>query len=205
MYAVPVFVTLEGPEGAGKSSVLRALIPRLEEDYDVVATREPGDTKLGAKIRTLLLDGDAIDSRTELLLFLADRAQHVAEVVRPALSRGALVLCDRYTDSTLAYQGYARDFDLEILREWNQFVTNDLAPDLTLLFDIDPEVGLGRITNKDRLDAEPLEFHQKVRQGFLSEALREPHRWVTIDASQSLELVVEAACAAILHGKPKRL
>jgi dTMP kinase len=194
-----MFITLEGPEGAGKTTVTAYLKEHLEVlGYQVCVTREPGSGPLGQAIRQLLLGHHEIDSRTELLLFLADRAQHVATVIRPALAQGKIVLCDRYTDSTLAYQGYARGFDLETLRQWNNFATGQLNPDLTLLLDIDPKIGLQREIKMDRLDLESLEFHEKVRQGFLKESQREPQRWKIIDASLPLEEVQQQALQAIL-------
>jgi len=198
VYDVSVFVTLEGPEGAGKSTLMRDLASRLEAGGDeVVTTREPGDSRLGLMLRPILLEGGSLDPKAELLLFLADRAQHVSEIVRPALERGALVLCDRYVDSTLAYQGYGRGIDLDTLGSWNDFATGGLLPDLTLLLDIEPSNGLLRVQNKDRLDSEPLEFHLKVRNGFLAQAARNPSRWVTLDASQAFETVALAAYHAI--------
>jgi dTMP kinase len=152
---------------------------------------------MGHKIRQILLEGQSVDPKAELFLFLADRAQHVAEVIRPALTMGSLVICDRYVDSTLAYQGYARGMDLEQLRAWNDFATGGLTPDLTLLLDIEPASGLSRIRSKDRLDSEPEAFHQKVRQGFLHESERDPRRWVVLDASQEINDVTQSAYLAV--------
>jgi dTMP kinase len=206
VYAVHVFVTLEGPEGAGKSSVARGVASRLEaEGLKVLITREPGDGSLGPRVRQILLDGGELDPKAELLLFLADRAQHVAEVVRPALGRGEIVICDRYVDSSLAYQGYGRDLDVDDLRKWNDFATGGLVPDLTLLLDIEPTRGLERVKDKNRLDSEPLAFHQKVRNGFLKEAAREPRRWVILDASQNLENVTHAAFVAVKERRALKL
>lgn len=195
---VQMFVTLEGSEGAGKSSVAQRLTEWLKtEGIDAISTREPGSGTFGQQIREVLLHGANIDPRAELMLYLADRAEHVSVVIQPALQLGQTVICDRYTDSTLAYQGYARGFDLDWLRAMNRFVTDGLAPDLTLLLDLDPSVGLARITNGDRLDREPLEFHASVRKGFLTEAKREPGRWILIDASRPLEEVFERCREAI--------
>ncbi|MBX3118131.1 MAG: dTMP kinase [Fimbriimonadaceae bacterium] len=185
-----MFVTFEGPEGAGKSTILALVAEKLRaQGRQVVTTREPGDGPLGPPIRQLILHGEAMDARTELFLFLADRAQHTESLIRPALEAGKTVLCDRYSDSTVVYQGVARGLDRALLRELNEFATGGLKPDLTLLFDLDPEVGLARVQGKDRLDAEPLEFHKKVRQGFLELAREEPARWRIVDASKSKEEV----------------
>jgi dTMP kinase len=200
-----VFVTLEGPEGAGKSSVIRVLGQRLEGlGHDVVVTREPGGSWFGPTVRQLLLEDKRIDAKAELLLFLADRAQHVAETIRPAIESSKIVLCDRFVDSTIAYQGYGRGLDIDRLREWNDFATGALYPDLTLLFDLEPSIGLARIQHKDRLDAEPLSFHEAVRDGFLKEAAKTPARWAVLDAAESLEKVTEAAFAAVIERQTER-
>lgn len=194
-----MFVTLEGPEGAGKSTVIRTLGVQLTDlGFNVVTTREPGDSSIGRQVRELLLEGSSIDRRTELLLFLADRAQHIVEVVRPALSAGKIVLCDRFVDSTIVYQGHARGLNLQTLRSLNQFATDGLTPELTLLFDLDVQIGLSRISRKDRLDSEPIEFHQKVREGFLAESRLDPRRWEILDASQPVEIVTHSALAFVL-------
>jgi dTMP kinase len=194
-----VFISFEGPEGAGKSTVVAAVAEALRsEGKAVLVTREPGDGTVGADIRQILLHGHTLDAKAELFLFLADRAQHVADVIRPALARGEIVLCDRYADSTVVYQGCARGLDRAVLRELNDQATGGLTSDLTLLLDLPAEVGLARVTSKDRLDSEPLEFHRKVRQGFLDEAAREPGRWRVIDASRPVSEVVEQALAAVL-------
>lgn len=192
------FVTIEGPEGAGKSTLLRALAEYFRgQGQDVVETREPGAGEFGATIRRLLLDGEAIDPRAELFLFLADRAHHVASVVRPALARGALVLCDRHADSTVVYQGYGRGLDVARLREWNRFATQNLMPDRTLLLDLPVEIGLARLPTKNRLDAEDVAFHRRVRDGFRAEALLDPNRWRVLDATHSPNEVFAAALDAI--------
>lgn len=183
-----MFITFEGPEGAGKSTQLARLAGRLRDaGRNVMMTREPGGGTLGPAIRALLLEGEEVPPRSELFLFLADRAAHVQNVVRPAIARGELVLCDRHADSTVVYQGYGRGMDVEQLRNLNALATEGLVPDLTLLFDLPAEQGLARLNDRDRLDREPLEFHQRVRQGFLDEAAREPERWVVFDARQDVE------------------
>jgi len=197
-----VFITLEGPEGAGKSTLRPPLAARLRaEGHEVVETREPGSGGLGAGIRHLLLNGEAMTPTAELFLFLADRAQHVADIIRPALNRGAWVLCDRHADSTVVYQGHARGLDVSLMRQLNAVATEGLRPNLILLLDLDPAIGLARqdAARRDRLDAEPITFHQRVRQGFLTEARREPKRWSVLDASASTDSVLAAALAAI-HG-----
>lgn len=193
-----VFVTLEGPEGAGKSTMIQTLAGRLaERGIPFLVTKEPGDGPVGARIRQILLEGEALTPLTEVFLFLADRAQHVDTIVRPALREGKIVLCDRYADSFLVYQGYARKLDLDTLRTWNEEATDHLKPDLTILLDLDPEIGLRRHTKGDRLDLEPMPFHQMVRAGFLMEAEREKDRWTILDASQPREQVVEESWAAL--------
>jgi dTMP kinase len=203
-----MFISFEGPEGAGKSTLIRTLRDRLtSKGLTVVTTREPGDGELGQAIRVLLLNSENMNPRSELFLFLADRANHVDTVIRPALAAGSVVLCDRYADSTIVYQGLGRRFDLAFLDSANEFATAGLRPDLTILLDVPAEVGLARVKTKDRLDREPLEFHQRIREGFLKLAAREPHRWRTIDARQSPEDVADAAFAivwaALPHTKPE--
>jgi len=189
-----VFITFEGPEGAGKSTVLRAVADSLrQEGRAVLETREPGAGEVGREIRRLLLQGQELEPAAELFLFLADRAQHVRDIVRPALAEGTIVLCDRHADSTLVYQGYGRGLELALLRDLNRLATSGLRPGLTLLLDLPAEVGLARIAHPDRIDREPLEFHQRVRDGFLSEAQREPDRWVVLDASVEPEMVTDRA------------
>jgi dTMP kinase len=190
-----VFITLEGPEGSGKTTQVRALADFLcQQNYPVLTTREPGGTPIGDQIRAILTDlqNAAMHPRTEILLFLAARAQLVEEVIRPALAQGTIVLCDRYADSTLAYQGYGHGVDLGTLRALLAFATGGLTPDLTLLLDIDPQVGLQRRRSAgqwNRLDAYDLAFHQRVRQGYLELARAEPHRWRVVDAAQPFEVV----------------
>ena len=189
-----VFVTFEGPEGAGKSTAIRAVAAGLRAaGRRVVETREPGSGEVGRAIRAILLQGADVEPRAELLLFLADRAQHVAEVVRPALDLGDVVLCDRHADSTLVYQGVARGLDPEFVRRGNAFATGGLVPDLTVLFDLPAEVGLARLRDPDRMDRLPPSFHRAVRRGFLDLAAAEPARFRTVDATQGPEEVAAAA------------
>lgn len=190
-----MFITLEGPEGSGKTSQLPSLADFLRDlGYDVLTTREPGGTSIGDQIRQVLvsLENQALKPRTEILLFLAARAQLVEEVIKPALRSGKIVLCDRYGDSTLAYQGYGHGLDLVTLRSMLDFATDNLKPDLTLLLDLDVEAGLQRKKKVDewnRLDAYEVSFHKRVRQGYHALMTMEPERWRIVDASQSWEKV----------------
>jgi dTMP kinase len=193
-----MFITLEGPEGSGKTTQIPLLVDWLcRQGYEVELTREPGGTDIGNQIRDVLHDprNAAMDATAEILLYSADRAQHVAQRVRPALAAGKIVVSDRYYDSTLAYQGYGRGLDLEMLRIITAFATGDLKPDLTLYLDIAPEEGLERRRTNggewNRLDAETLDFHRRVRAGYMALIDREPERWVVIDAARSVEEVQE--------------
>lgn len=185
------FISFEGGEGAGKSTVIASLGAELtRRGRSVLVTREPGAGAFGAAIRSLLLDqGDLVD-RSELFLFLADRANHCSQIIRPALTRGDVVLCDRHADSTLVYQGFVRGLDEAFVRRANTFATDGVKPDLTFLLDIDPVVGLARRRDMNRLDREPVEFHRKVREGFLRLAREEPERWRIIDADQPEDQVL---------------
>jgi len=201
-----MFITLEGPEGSGKTSQLPRLADYLrEQGYDVLTTREPGGTIIGDQVRAVLtrLDNTAMQPRTEILLFLAARAQLVEEVIRPVLAQGKIILSDRYADSTLAYQGYGHGVDLALLRLLLDFATGGLRPDLTLLLDVDPAVGLSRRRSSggewNRLDAYALEFHQRVRQGYLTMAHQEPTRWRVVDASQPPDVVQSALSQLVLN------
>lgn len=186
-----MFITLEGPEGSGKSSQLPPLAEYLSKaGYNVLTTREPGGTPIGDQVRTVLLDKEntTMQPRTEILLFQASRAQLVDQVIRPHLEKGGVVLCDRYADSTLAYQGYGYRRDINEIRAIINFATGSLKPDLTLLLDVDVEIGLTRRQeggDVNRLDIFELTFHQNVREGYHRLAKAEPQRWVTIDAGQS--------------------
>ena len=191
-------VSLEGPEGAGKTSVLEAIIPILEDrGIEVLSTREPGGVLIGEKIRQVILDPShtEMDPKTELLLYIASRRQHLVEKVLPALAAGKLVIMDRFIDSSVAYQGFGRGLDKEAIDWLNEFATDGLKPDLTLYFDIEVEEGLARIAaNSDReinrLDMEGLDLHRKVRQGYLSLLEKEVDRIVKIDASLPLDQVI---------------
>jgi len=191
-----VFITLEGPDGSGKTTQARLLAEWLrEQGYDVTLTREPGGTDIGDQIRAVLHDPEnrAMDARTEILLYSASRAQHVAQRIRPALADGKIVVSDRYADSTLAYQGYGRGLDRETLRKITAFATGGLTPDLTLYLDLSPDEGLHRRQlgggEWNRLDAEALEFHQRVRAGYLELIEQQPDRWATIRADRPVEEV----------------
>ena len=197
------FITFEGGDGAGKSTQIKALESHLKaRGRSCVMTREPGGTTLGKLIRQALLEvgKQPITSPAELFLYLADRAQHVQDVILPAIDAGKIVLCDRYTDSTLAYQGYGRGNDLKLLRQLNEIADRRVDPDLTLLLDCPVELGLSRTARRqlkvrggegreDRFEREKLEFHQRVRQGFLELARAEPKRFRVIDASRPAEEV----------------
>lgn len=200
-----LFITLEGPEGSGKSSAIEIVYKRLlEEGYEIIRTREPGGTPIAEQIRNVILNKENtnMDIRTEALLFAASRRQHLIEKVWPSLKEGKLVFCDRYLDSSLSYQGHARGLGIEEVLSVNLFATENTFPDLTLLFDIEPEIGLARIAKNDsrevnRLDVEKLEFHKRVREGYLILAKKYPERIVIIDASKPLEEVSELTYKAI--------
>lgn len=199
-----MFITFEGPEGSGKTSQLPALATYLQGlGYKVVCTREPGGTAISDQIREVLtsMKNQELHPRTEILLFLAARAQLVEQVIKPALEVGKIVLCDRYGDSTLAYQGYGHGLDLKILRQMLEFATDHLTPDLTLLLDLEVEVGLARKKKGaewNRLDAYALAFHKRVREGYHQLIAEEPKRWVTVDATQDIDTVQAALRKTIL-------
>jgi dTMP kinase len=192
-----MFITLEGPEGSGKTTQFRALTAFLcQEGYPVLATREPGGTPIGDQVRALLFDFQNKDMRprTEALLLQASRAQLVETVIQPHLSQGGIVLSDRFADASLAYQGYGHQMDLRELKAVIEYATGGLWPDLTLLLDVDVEIGLRRKEKGgewNRLDAYPVEFHQRVRRGYLELAAAEPGRWEIVDASRPLQEVQE--------------
>ena len=201
-----MFITLEGPEGSGKTTAVEFAVKELEKrGYQIVRTREPGGTPISEQIRNVILDKDntSMDPRTEALLYAASRRQHLVEKVWPALKEGKIVVCDRYLDSSLAYQGGARKLGIDNVLNVNMFATEGTFPDLTLLFDIEPELGLARISaNSDRevnrLDLEKLDFHKTVRNTFLELAKRYPERFVIIDASKSREEVANKTLEVIL-------
>lgn len=201
-----LFITIEGPEGAGKTSILQMLKNGLAEAGEkVMTTREPGGIAIAEQIREVILNKENVlmDGRTEALLYAAARRQHLVEKIMPALSDGHNVLCDRFIDSSLAYQGYARGLDIEAVYEINRFAIGELMPHLTLLFDVRPEVGLERIKahgNREvnRLDLESLSFHEKVRTGYLQLAEKFPDRIAVINAEASIELVYQESLKLIL-------
>ena len=183
------FITFEGPEGSGKTTVLNQVSERLQAQFEVLTTREPGGVPAAEQIREILLEGEAVDERTEALLFAASRREHL--------------LCDRYIDSSLAYQGYARGIGVEEVRAINEFAINGLYPDLTVYLDITAETGRARIQSNardmNRLDHESIAFHQRVIEGYHQLIEQEPERFAVIDANQSIEAVVDAAYQAIVQ------
>ncbi|AJK89892.1 dTMP kinase [Lysinibacillus fusiformis] len=201
-----LFITFEGPEGAGKTTVIQKIAERLaEKNIDVLATREPGGIEIAEKIRTIILNPahTAMDERTEALLYAAARSQHYFEKVQPALDAGKLVICDRFIDSSLAYQGYARGIGIDEVLSINEFAIGKKLPDMTLLFDIAPEVGLARIyatgnREVNRLDVESLPFHQKVHEGYLLLVERYPERIRIVNADQDIDSVVEDVWSLLL-------
>lgn len=207
------FITLEGPEGSGKTSHMGPLSNWLEsEGWQVLCTREPGGTPISEQIRTVIHDlkNREMHPHTETLLYQAARAQIVEQVIRPQLALGGIVLCDRYADSTLAYQGYGHRQNLEEVRALINYATAGLQPDLTVLLDVDVEIGLQRSSQRhshggewNRLDAYELDFHQRVRQGYLELAKAEPGRWVVVDAAMSWQKVQSALRQVISEGLKK--
>jgi len=196
-----MFITFEGIEGSGKTTQIELLIPVLQaKDYDCVFTREPGATEIGKKIRAILLDAShtAMLPLTELLLYEADRAQHVHEVIKPALAANKVVVSDRFFDATTVYQGYARGFDLKLIEQIHHLVLGNLKPDLTMVLDLPVDLGLKRAwqrinsqsdLSEDRFEKEDIAFHERVRQGYLALARAEPERFRVIDASRDAEAV----------------
>jgi dTMP kinase len=197
-----MFITLEGIEGSGKTTQIQHMVDFFnQKGHECVVTREPGGTMMGKKIRSILLDphNNTLDSLTELLLYMADRAQHIEEVIRPALTLGKTVICDRYFDATVAYQGYARGLNVEFIQKLHRIVLDDVKPDLTLLLDLSPEKGLkrawkaihsgDRTKGETRFEEEAVSFHQRVREGYLTLALAEPQRIKIVDASRDEEAV----------------
>ncbi|MGK0551337.1 dTMP kinase [Enterococcus faecalis] len=207
-----IFITIEGPDGAGKTSVLNELYPKLElkATRKLVKTREPGGIPIAEKIRQIILDpkNSEMDARTEALLYAAARRQHLVEKVLPALTEGAIVLCDRFVDSSLAYQGAGRKIGVEAIAAINDFAIEGTVPDFTIYLDVDSDTGLHRIQHHrrqqvDRLDAEGLEFHQRVRHEYLKLVEAYPERIQKIDARMSLEDVVAATYQAIIDRYPQ--
>jgi dTMP kinase len=187
-----LFVTFEGVEGAGKTTQIALLRDLLQQSgYSVCVTREPGGDAVAETVRRLLLEQN-MSPRSELLLFLASRAQNVDTVIRPHLSGGGVVLCDRFIDSSIAYQGHARGLGREIVFQLNRFATDGLVPDLTILLDLPPSIGLTRQTNRNRMESESIEFHERVREGFLLEAANYPARFCVLDALQDAATLHDA-------------
>lgn len=188
------FITFEGADGCGKTTQSKLVQKYLEENgYDVLWTREPGAIGLGQKIRELLLHYDGVVApMCEAFLFLADRAQHIENIIKPAINSGKIVICDRHTDSTIAYQGYGRGEDIKRLTYLNNLATGDTKPDLTFVFDVSTEIAQLRVGDeKDRMEAAGIEFHKKVRHGYLEIAKQEPHRVKIVNADNSIEDVFE--------------
>ena len=208
-----MFITFEGIEGSGKSTQLQRVAAFLRErGHTVVTTKEPGGTAIADRIRAILLDSkNVIDPIAEVLLFAASRRQHTVEVIRPASERGEIVLCDRYTDSTLAYQGFGRLLNLDQLRTLNRWATGDLDPDLTLVFDLPEDSGLSRAVHRNsraaedegRFEAEDLRFHRRVREGYLALATAEPRRYAVIDANGTVDEVFERTLAVLRERLPE--
>src|SRR6478735_1038409 len=198
-----LFVCFEGGEGAGKSTQALRLRDRLREDgHVVVLTREPGDTPVGAEMRRIVLDPETgeLADRTEALLYAADKAEHIHAVVGPALARGEVVITDRYVDSTLAYQGAGRSLDVDELEWVARWATEDLRPHLTVLLDLEPSAGLTRFEERDRIEGESLEFHQRVREAFLALAAADPEHYLVLDARDDVEKI-----AIAVHDRVRRL
>lgn len=206
-----LFITIEGPDGAGKTSVLNELFPRLQfaSEKEMIKTREPGGGKIAEKIRDLILDPayGEMDDRSEVLLYAAARRQHIVDVISPALNNGKIVLCDRFVDSSIAYQGAGRRVGIEEVAQINQFATEGLTPDFTLYLDVDSDTGLKRIQRSrgyqvDRLESEGLEFHQRVRHAYLKLVEQNSARVHKIDARTDLQDVVDQSFSAISTAYP---
>jgi dTMP kinase len=211
------FITLEGVEGAGKTTLQNRLAGLIKDrGYEVVITREPGATEIGKAIRELLLDprNSSLSPTAELMLFAADRAQHVTEIIKPALDRGAVVICDRYIHSTLAYQGYGRGLNIDLLHQLNQQATNGVTPDLVLLLDLDPKIGLSRASKRvdacngqdsdpnsgwTRFEAQELEFHQRIRNGFLELANQPNSNFHVVDADQDADSLFNCSVDRVIE------
>ena len=197
-----LFITFEGADGSGKTTQVNKIKTFLEaKGYDVVVTREPGALELGQKIRNILLHStEVVADRCEIFLFVADRAQHIETFIKPAINQGTIVLCDRHTDSTIAYQGYGRGQDIEMLKQLNEIAVNGLKPDLTLLFDVSTEVAQERVgSEKDRMESAGIEFHKKVRNGYLELQKQEPDRIKLINANNFIDNVYEDTKQVIIQ------
>lgn len=203
-----MFITFEGPEGSGKTTQIQRVAAWLrEQGRECIVTKEPGGTPISDRIRAIVLDSATVglDAWTEVLLYSASRRQHVVEKIKPALQRGELVLCDRYTDATIAYQGYGRLIELGRLETLNHWATDGLTPDLTLLYDIDEQTGLdraharnaGMTVDEGRFEAEDLRFHRRVREGYLTIAGAQPKRFAIIDAHGTIDEVFERTLAVL--------
>ena len=205
-----LFLTFEGTEGSGKTTQLDRLARHLtKQGYSVVTTREPGGTRVGEQIRRLLLSTktQCLDKRAELFLYLASRAQHVQERILPSIERGKIVLCDRFSDATLVYQGYGRALPKDFVKESIKFAASRLVPDLTLLLDIDVDLGLRRIRRRgsaNRIDQEGVKFHQQIRKGYLQIARADPRRFRVIDANQDIHTVTALVNKTVLDFIEKR-
>lgn len=195
-----VFIVFEGGEGAGKSTQAHLLVEALTSaGHQVTRTREPGGTPAAEAIRSILLstDNTGLDDRAEALLFAAARGDHTARIIRPALDRGDVVVCDRFIDSSVAYQGVGRDLGVEKVRDLSLWATGGLVPDLTIVLDVDPAVGLARVERPDRLEAEPLAWHARVRQGFVDLAAEDPQRYLVLDVSAPVPDIAAQVHAAV--------
>lgn len=185
-----LFITLEGADGCGKTTQLNLLKEYLtSRGYEIVVTREPGGKGLGEKLREILLNYDGeVSDRCEAFLYLADRAQNIDTIIKPAINSGKIVLCDRHTDSSVAYQGYGREQNIDNINMLNELAVNGVHPDLTIVFDIDTETSMARVgAEKDRLESAGIEFHKRVRNGYLEIAKKNPQRIKVVDASQTIE------------------
>lgn len=210
-----LFITAEGIEGSGKTTQIQRLDRLIRgAGYNCILTKEPGGTALGDRVRAILLDPqeEGMDPRAELFLYAASRRQHVVELIRPSLERGAIVLCDRFTDATLAYQGYGRLLDLDRLRSINEWATDGTTPDLTLIFDVPETAGLERakarnrmldLQRESRLEGEDLRFHRRVREGYLALAAENPRRYAVIDARGSIDEVFALTVAELNRRLPQ--
>lgn len=200
-----VFITLEGGEGSGKTTILKGIIEFLSDKYEVFSTREPGGSRIAEQIREVILNTENtdMDELTEALLYAASRSQHLKEKVLPNLKEGKVVICDRFLDSSLAYQGYARGIGIEKVLKVNEFAVDNCMPDLTIYIDLDPNIGLSRIKQNrrelNRLDMEKIQFHQKVREGYLIVAEMFPERIVTIDGDRTVEEILEEVNKIIIN------